>query len=310
MIPKHPVMILLPLALLLVGCPSRQEVSTTTGVAHIECDEALFPVIQLEVEDFKRSYREADIQVRPVGAREAIVNFINDSIRIIATARPLNIEELAIIKSEGIEYRAYKIALDGVAIIMHRENQASRLRTTQLDSILSGTLTQWPVSTRRGKAIEIALSGVNSSTNEIVRSRILNNKPFTPSARYFEHSGELLDFVRTQRNAIGIIGLSWLRGVDHEFTVASLADPAAIPDSTQPAGQYYSPVQANIYRRYYPLSTEVYFYNREILRTVGLGFIAYVGSLPGQKVIQESGLVPATMPVRLIETSSKQVKPQ
>jgi hypothetical protein len=51
----------------------------------------------------------------------------------------------------------------------------------------------------------------------------------------------------------------------------------------------------------------VYIFSREIERDVSLGFISFVCSAPGQKIIQEGGLVPAKMPVRIVQLTSNQV---
>jgi phosphate transport system substrate-binding protein len=293
--------------LAITGCPQRQEISTTRGKAVIGCDEAILPAFQLLVSDFRRSYQEAEIDLRPGGARAVIVDFINDSIRVITSARPLNQEERGALEAAKVEYREYHVALDAVAVILNSQNPVQKLRITELDSILSGETLRWR-SQGRGQMISVALCGLNSGTNEIVRTTIMDNKPFSPTASYHDSSKDVLETVRTNPNAIGIVGVSWLRDMDEQLTVVSLGDPNSVPDSTQPPGVFYSPAQANVYRGYYPLSTKVYMYNREIVPTVGLGFIAYASSVPGQKVFQESGLVPATMPVRLVETTSKQVK--
>jgi phosphate transport system substrate-binding protein len=63
-----------------------------------------------------------------------------------------------------------------------------------------------------------------------------------------------------------------------------------------------------VYLGYYPITTPVYIYSREVERDLGDGFIAFVTSVAGQKVVQAGGLVPATMPVRLVQLTSRQVQ--
>ena len=157
-------------------------------------------------------------------------------------------------------------------------------------------------------AIRVAAADVNSSTNEVFRNAVLGGRPIRRDATLFATGGELVEFVRTTPNAIGIVGLSSLRGKDREVRVFALGTPGVSPDSTQPPGLFYSPVQANVYRRYYPITRPVFLYSREVLRDVGYGFIAYVTSATGQKLFLENGLVPVTMPVRLVELTSKEVK--
>jgi len=200
----------------------------------------------------------------------------------------------------------YKVALDAIAVIAHPGNPLKQLRLGMLDSIFTGTLTRWPG--RPGESITVAAGDVNSSTNEVFRDAALHGKAIIPEARLFPSSKALVDFVRATPGAIGIVGLSWLRGYDKELRVFALGGPDFRPDSTQAAGQYYSPVQAHVYRGFYPLTRPVYLYSREVLRDVGYGFISYVTSATGQKLFLENGLVPVTMPVRLVEITSKEVQ--
>ena len=85
---------------------------------------------------FTEAYKDAEIKIKAVGAREAIVDFINDSIRVVASARPLNSEELAILKNQAVEYHEYFVAFDGVAVLLNKKNLIEDLRIKQLDSIL------------------------------------------------------------------------------------------------------------------------------------------------------------------------------
>jgi phosphate transport system substrate-binding protein len=79
------------------------------------------------------------------------------------------------------------------------------------------------------------------------------------------------------------------------------------PDSTFAPGEYYSPHPAYVYQGYYPVIAPVYVYTRNIEQDVSMGFIAFLTSAAGQKVFQKDGLVPATMPVRLVHLTSQQV---
>ena len=64
----------------------------------------------------------------------------------------------------------------------------------------------------------------------------------------------------------------------------------------------------NIYQQYYPLTRDIYIYTRADNYGVAAGFSAFITSAPGQKIVMSSGLVPATMPVRLVQTTSKPVE--
>ena len=52
----------------------------------------------------------------------------------------------------------------------------------------------------------------------------------------------------------------------------------------------------------YPLIREVYMINREGRAGLGTGFVSFVAGDAGQRIVRIAGLLPATMPVRLIKT--------
>ena len=293
------------LLLAAAGCEPERKFSTTEGSVTVQCDESVLPVLRLAAEDFERSYEKARVRLQAAPARSAIAAFAADSVRRIVTARPLNAEERRALSGGAIELQEYELALDGIAVIVHRNNTLRQLRMGMLDSIFSGTVTHWPG--RRGGVIDLAVGDVNSSTNEVFRTLALKGRPITPSATPFEASDGLIDYVRDRPDALGIVGLAWLHGREADVAVVALGTPGFRPDTTEPPGRFYLPLQAHLHRRYYPLTRTLTCYNREVLRDVGYGFISYLTSATGQKLFLNNGLVPKTMPVRLIETTSKEV---
>ncbi len=291
-------------AFLCAGCSDYKPASATSGEIRVEADESVFRVIKIIADSFQQTYTQSKIHLRSVEAREAIVNFINDSATTIVSARELNEEELDALKKYSIEYRGYKCAFDAVAVIGHKGNPQKELRLSELDSIFSGTTTRWG---KKGRAVAVAVCGVNSSVNEVFKNRILKAKSFTPNAMKFSTSDSVVRFVENNPNAIGIVGIHGIRGREEHLTIFSLGQPGERPDSTQEEGKMYSPHQAYIYKKYYPLWRNVYIYSREI-GLVASGFIAYVTGIYGQQKFLQEGLVPATQPVRLVETTRKQIQ--
>ena len=296
------------LVLLLAGC-TREPGSTniTRGSLRIDCDEAVYPALRLVAEEFHSQYPDARVDVRSVEAREATANFVNDSVHVIAIARSLNAEERNSLTAAKTWFEEYHVAQSAIAIIAHPDNPVKELRVGQVDSILSGAVTAWP-QWKAGGNIDIAVSDVNSSTNEILRALVLRGKKFALSASVISGSGSLVEYVRTRRNAIGVVNVAWLKGVDQEFRIMGLSRPGVAADSTQAIGKAYTPVQGYVYKGYYPISTPVKIYSRELNRDLSLGFISFATGIQGQKVLLNSGLVPVTMPVRLIQLTSEQVK--
>jgi phosphate transport system substrate-binding protein len=277
----------------------------TKGSFLLGCDEAVLPAVQHEIREFTSLYAEAKVAVRDAGAREIIAEFAADSIRTIVCARELNREERDALAAAKISIQEYLVARSAVAVIANKSVPVTRLRVGELDTIFSGTITRWPG--KRGTIIELAVGGINSSVNEVFRKSILGSGGFDRAARSIPASKELLQYVGATPGAVGILGLNWLTGNEEGVNVIEVATSAIRPDSTYAPEAYYSPHPAYVYQGYYPVIAPVYVYTRNIEQDVSMGFIAFLTSSAGQKVFQNEGLVPATMPVRLVHLTSQQV---
>ncbi len=291
--------------LLLAGC-GHEPGSTvlTKGDLILECDEAVAAVMKLEAADFHTQYQEANVILRQAEGRAAISDFAADSVEVIVTARPLNKQERDALAGGKIQFQEYKVALTAVAVIVPSERKGLELRTGQLDSIYTGTLTRWP-GTRR--PIDAVMGGRDASTNEVFKDVILKGKEFSPAVTPMDSSAALVAYVGSHPDAIGIVGLNWLSSGAEDVAPVSIGTPGFRPDSTEPYGAFYPPGQYYVYKGYYPLTTPIYIYNRRQLQDVADGFIAYVSSPPGQRIFLNSNLVPATQPVRLVSLTSEQV---
>jgi len=293
---------------LLAGCGGQEPGSTqlTKGSFRLGCDEAVLPVVQSEADEFHRLYNDAQVVIASGEARDIIALFAADSVRTIVTARAFNAEERKALADAKVSFQEYPFARTAVAVISHREAPLTQMRVGELDTMFSGARTRWPG--KGARMIELAVSGVNASATEIFRTIVLKSGGYDRSAKVFSSSSELIDYVSKKPGALGIVALNWLKGHEEGVHVLALSSPAMRPDSTYAPGEFYSPAQAYIYLGYYPLTAPVTVCTREIERNVSVGFISFVTSLAGQKVVQNGGLVPVTMPVRLVHLTSQQVQ--
>jgi len=294
-------------ALVLAGCGGKEpgSVSITSGSFRLGVDEAVLPVINHEIQEFTRLYTGATVTVRSGGAREVIAEFAADSVRTIVTGRELNKEERDALHAANVPLQEYLVARTAIAVVANRDVPVAQLRIGQLDTVFGGGMTRWPG--RRGMMIELAVGGVNSSVNEVFRRAVMGSGGFDPGAKPFSSSTELLDYVKRTHGAVGIVGMNYIAAGADDLTVIALASPAMRPDSTFAPGEYYSPHPAYVYQGYYPVIAPVYVYTRDIEQDVSMGFTAFLTSVAGQKIFQSDGLVPATMPVRLVHLTSTQV---
>ena len=263
-----------------------------------------------EQKRFEELYSQAKLQLQTMTTREVIVQFFNiDSIRTVVSSRPLNDEERATAQRFHLKFNEYKIAIDAIAVIVNSKNSITHLRTTQLDSVLRGVTTRWNMLGWKNTfaSISVCLPDQNAGEFEVLSEKILHGEKVSTAANVSHSSTDMLEYVSSHSDALGFVSLSWLRGYADKVKVLELSDPSA-PESLDIKGKYFTPHQAYVYRGYYSLTSDVYVYTRTDLYSVGAGFITYITSAPGQQIVLNSGLVPATMPVRLVELTSRNLK--
>jgi len=287
------------------GCMKERTETATKGRSHIVCDESVYPLFSAEKDTFEDLYPDAKLSLDTARSREAIVQFFNvDSTKVIATSRRFNDEELAVAKRTNLEYREYKAAINAIAVIAHPSNKATQIRMSQLDSVLRGITQNWKAVGGESHPIAVCLPDQNSGAFETVAIDVLHGEKYASPAAVTRTSAEMLTWVSKHPNGLGFVSANWLTDNPDSVKVLELDNPTA-PDSLGIKGQFFSPHPAYVYQKFYPLTVDVYMYTKADIYSPGAGFIAFVISAPGQKIVQKHGLVPATMPVRLVQLNQK-----
>jgi len=295
---------------IIAGCQGDRKETATKGRVVVLVSESVAPLLQDEEKTFEELYPDAHVDLVVTTARDAIAKFFNvESLKVIVSSRPLNQEERNAASKFGLKFGEYVMAVDAVAIIANIENPVTRFRTTQLDSILNGSVTRWDKVDAEKKfsgQIELCFPSRNAGTYEVVASTICKGRELAKPVQQVSSSPEMVHFVINHSRALGIVGLNWLNQNHNKdkLRVMELADPNA-PDSLGTRSKYFSPHQAYVYQKYYPLAHEVVIYSRADIYNVGAGFLTFITSAPGQKIVLNDGLVPATMPVRLVQLTNR-----
>ena len=143
----------------------------------------------------------------------------------------------------------------------------------------------------------------NSGTVHYVIDSICQGKALSDSLRALKNNEEVIDYVATTPNAIGIIGANWIRN-KADTTHLSFNQKVrvlSVSDSTQAtSNNSYRPYQAYLALKKYPMTHEVYILINDPRGALPTGLMTFLTGERGQRIILKSGLVPATQPVRII----------
>ena len=298
------------LLLLFYSCDRRKITRTdteTSGFAVIGADECFAPIINEELYVFTGLNPEAVIQPIYTGENELYDLFLNDSIRLIITARDITESERASFIDMKLTPRSQRIAKDGIALIVNKENPDSLINTALLKKIMTGGIDSWNeisnVNNSKLGKIEVVFDNPNSSTLRFIHETITQGESLSPELRALDSNPAVIDFVAKTPNALGIIGVNWISNpndstklsFDETIRVMSVGIEEEITvDNT------YKPYPVFLNNESYPLIRDVYLILTDLRETLPAGFVKFVAGDAGQRIILKAGLVPGTRPSREI----------
>lgn len=300
-------------AVMFVACdvPSgkKHNDTTTKGSIRIVADESLRPLLDAEIEIFQHIYKGATITPEYLPEGKAIETLMNDSVKLAIVTRTLKTDETDYFKKIEIPVAEVKVAIGAVALIVNATNPDTLVTMDQLREVLQGKIATWDQLGGKSKdGIKIVFDNPNSGQVRVLKDSVAGIAELPKNCFAVNNNEAVVDFVMKNPDALGIIGLEWVSdrddSVTHEFRKAVRVVGLA------PAGtkEYRKPYQAYISLKEYPLSRNIYTISRENRAGLASGFIRFLASEQGQRIVLKSGLVPATMPLRIVEVNPNPLK--
>lgn len=265
-----------------------QSVHTEAGVAANE----------LRVIGTASDGRQVTIDVAAHGSGTGFTALKAGKADLAASSRPIKDKEALELASLGDmkSQRAEQvIAIDGVAVILHPANPLRELSTEQLARIFSGEIHDWEQLGGPAGEIHVYARDEKSGTFETFKELVLLKfaKNLARNAERFESSEQLSDRVSQDRQAIGFIGLPYVR---HAKAVA------VVDGDSRPM----LPTISLIATEDYPLSRRLYLYfPTELHHRWGLAFVHFAQSPEGQAIVAQNGFVAQTVQAVKIQPTAQ-----
>ena len=298
-------MLFFPVLLVITGCKDRDKDgkildTPTSGFIKIAIDESLRPLIDAEVSTFEALYQRAHIEPYYHPEAEAINALMKDSVRLAVVTRKFTADEKAYFKQIKITPTELDVALSAIALIVHRDNTDTLINMDQLKAIFQGKINLWSqLGSKNKTGIKIVFDNPNSGLIRHLKDSIVHVDKLPPNTFAVETNGAVIDYVSENKNAMGLIGLEWISDKDDSLSNSFLKRVRVMSvagDST-----HFKPYQAYLALKYYPLARRITILSREARTGLGNGFMAFVASERGQRIVLKAGLVPVTMPLRVVE---------
>jgi len=296
------------LLLLLPACKGGNTVlqeTPTRGNIKITADESFQPLIDTEVFTFTQLYVNAKIKAQYKPEFDVINDFMNDSVKVIVTSKKLTEDQIQYLRDSLIIARTITFAYDGLAMVTNRQNLDTLIKSDEIKDIFLGKKTSWKELDSKSRLGDIRVIFDNTKSGNIrYFKELFEIEEALPGNFYaVNNNAEVIEFVSRNPDALGIVSVNWISDKD-DSTSMTYVNKVNILGISRPLfddGSYYRPDQGWIYDKSYPFVREVYMITRETFKGLGAGFIQWATAEQGQRIVLKSGLVPATMPIRLVQ---------
>jgi phosphate transport system substrate-binding protein len=286
---------------------SNKEVldTPTMGNIKISVDESFMPVIDSEVYTFTHLYKYAKITPSYKPEYDVISDFMNDSVKVIVTSKKLTDQQIQYLRDTLVIARTSTFAYDALAFIVNKENADSLLKYGTIEDIFHGNISNWNEVNEKSRLGTIRVIFDNNKSGNIRYFREKFELKDTLPANFYavNNNKDVVDFVARNRDALGIVSVNWISDSDDSLSRSFVKkiSVVAITQAHLDQNTYYGPEQGWIYDKSYPFVREVYFISRETYSGLGSGFIYWACLEKGQRIALKIGLVPATMPIRIVQ---------
>jgi phosphate transport system substrate-binding protein len=297
------------LLVLLASCNSMGKKGTnetpTRGNIRIVSDESFQPLIETETYTFTHLYSGAKITPVFKPEYDVINDFMNDSVKNIVTSRKLTESQIQYLRDTLVIARTTTFAYDALALITNKDNKDTLIKYSSVKDIFLGKVKNWnEINEKSGLGTINVIFDNNKSGNIRYFKELYDIKDSLGKNFYaVNNNAEVINYVSKNPNALGIISVNWISDKDDSLTMSFIKKVHVMAVSQQFVndGSYYRPQPGFIYDKSYPFVREIYLISRETFSGLGSGFINWACAEQGQRIVLKSGLVPATMPIRLVQ---------
>ncbi|MCC8175559.1 MAG: substrate-binding domain-containing protein [Bacteroidales bacterium] len=294
-------------------------VTSTSGVTILACDESFQNIIEQEIGVFEYIYPDVSVLPYYLNEKACVDSLMSLHVPSAVLARELTPEETAYLTANKKKPKTSRIAVDAIALIVNPANPIEILSINEIREILTGQVTEWNQlePSKLGK-ISVVFDNEGSSTVQYMKDSLMRGEKFADNVYAQATNPEVFKAVQNNKNAIGIIGVSWVSADMNNAAVAnaeSMAKSLERNDTTvstfdssikvlkirrDDSIEAYQPYQAYIFDGRYPLYRSIYMVTTGVGGTPSHGFYSFVTGFQGQKIIMKTGILPAVVHPRMV----------
>ncbi|WP_161864111.1 MULTISPECIES: phosphate ABC transporter substrate-binding protein PstS family protein [Pseudomonas] len=290
--------------------PTYEKTSGVSGNLSSVGSDSLANLMTLWAEEFKKNYPNVNIQIQAAGSSTAPPALTEGTANMGPMSRPMKDSEIQAFEEKyGYKPTAVPVAIDALAVFVHKDNPIKSLSIEQVDAIFSSTrlcgydkdIKTWGDLGLTGEwaSKPLQLFGRNSvsGTYGYFKEEALCKGDFKSNVNEQPGSASVVQSISSTLNAIGYSGIGY-----------RTSSVRAVPLSKK-GGEAFEASEENALAGKFPLARFFYVYVNKApnqpLSPLDAEFIKLVLSKQGQDVVMKDGYIP--LPSKVAEKAMKEL---
>ncbi len=290
--------------------PEYKKVSGISGNLSSVGSDTLANMMTFWAEEYKRLYPNVNVQIQAAGSSTAPPALTEGTSNFGPMSRKMKSKEVeAFEKRFGYKPTPIPVAIDALAVFVHKDNPIKGLKISEVDAIFSSTrkcgsdrdVTRWGDLGLSGQweAKDVQLFGRNSvsGTYGYFKKKALCKGDFKNNVNEQPGSASVVQSISSSLNGIGYSGIGYKTSGVRAVALAKKGD------------NYVEANMDNAVAGKYPLSRFLYVYvnkhPNKPLSPMEAEFTRMVLSQTGQKIVEKDGYIP--LPAKVVEKTLKKL---
>ncbi|UCE28387.1 MAG: PstS family phosphate ABC transporter substrate-binding protein [Candidatus Coatesbacteria bacterium] len=254
------------------------ETEGIAGEIQVKGSDTLLLLAQRWAEEFMAKNPEAVVQITGGGSGVGIAALIDGTTDVANSSRPIKDKEIEECEANGVEVVEFKVALDGISVIVNPENSVESLTLDQIKDIYTGKIKNW--NELGGPDATIVCYGRQSSSGTYVyfKGHVLEDADYRADTQELQGNATLCDAVARDVGGIAYVGVGYAAQRDDVKVLGVMTEKGAEP---------VEPTDETVANGTYPISRYLYNYTDGKPEGVTKAYLEFAFSDKGQKIVEE-----------------------
>ncbi|NCD33928.1 MAG: PstS family phosphate ABC transporter substrate-binding protein [Spartobacteria bacterium] len=236
------------------------------------------PLAKAFAEYFMKNNPDVSVSVSESGSGNGAKAIINGTCDVADMSRGMKAKEFKACADKGIMPTPHVVALDGIAVVVHKSNPVKGLSLEQIRDIYTGKIKNWKDVGGVDMPIVVITRDTNSGTFETFENLVMSKQKMSDSCEVVGSNGQAKSRVESTPSAVAFVGLGFVEGVKAIDVNGIEANLETIQAGT------------------YPIARPLFMYTNGSpkMGTPLYRFITLYLTEPGQEMVEEIGFIPVT----------------